>query len=1079
MIPGTRADGIVFVIQGTTNTAGGTGQDLGFTGINPGFGIEFDTYKNAGSGGYGDPDNNHVAIITNGSADHTKAGNPTPVSVNPSIIDLADGTLHYCWIDYDGTTVTVRLSNTNNRSTSHSVLSQNFNIAALFGGNTDIYYGFTASTGGSYEEQDVNSYYFNNNNSPGGIDTSLNTYTSGPYIITTTVSPAYVATNGTSHISALVKDLSGNPMSGETITFSSTSGTFSAPTAVTNASGYAYDDLTGSGAPAAATVRASAACGTYGVATVNFENPTKVQIETAANGSGTVVAAQSLSSGTPLTVYAIARDASDNYLGNDAATWSFSSKTGGVVNGDLVASGDTKSAVMTGHLVGTGVIHAVDGALSGNSGTVTVISSALDHFGISAISSPQTAGTAITGITLTAQDVNNNTVTGFATTVAYSGTAGITGTSAAFTSGVLTGVTVTPITAGATMTFIVTGSAKTGTSTFTVNPGALDHFGISAVTSPQVAGTPITGITLTAQDLNNNTVTGFATTVAYSGTAGITGTSAAFTSGVLTGVTVTPTTAGATMTFIVTGSAKTGTSTFAVNAGALDHFGISAITSPQTAGTAIPGITLTAQDVNNNTVTGFVTTVAYSGTAGITGTSAAFTSGVLTGVSVTPTTAGASMTFIVTGSAKTGTSTFTVKAASANKLVMKTEPSATATAGVAFATQPAVYVEDTFGNVVTTDTSTIAAVLATGSGPLQGTASISAVAGVATFTNLADNKAESITLKFSDGALTGVIDTTTIVISAAALDHFTINTPSGPTNYGTFPITVTAQDTYGNTVTTYNGTNTLTDSTGSILPASTGSFVSGTWTGNITIASAPNGDIISTTGGGKSGASSILPATAPATTTTPIPAITITVTPTTKTTTATTTTSTPITTSTSATTSTATTTSEAIITSTITPTPTPTPEPSATTSTNSTSSLPVIPLAAGSIGILILAGISFYLLFIFKLQKALAFITEVQKVKVGQVSGAIRIQVRNRLGNAYNVPKDVILHLSSDSPTGKFDISPSGGFANQLNEIIVPKGQNSVNLYYKDISAGVHTLMIKKQTGLHWKIDKQKINIYQ
>jgi hypothetical protein len=98
---------------------------------------------------------------------------------------------------------------------------------------------------------------------------------------------------------------------------------------------------------------------------------------------------------------------------------------------------------------------------------------------------------------------------------------------------------------------------------------------------------------------------------------------------------------------------------------------------------------------------------------------------------------------------------------------------------------------------------------------------------------------------------------------------------------------------------------------------------------------------------------------------------------------------------------------------------------------------------------------------------------------VGEVSGAIRIQVRNRLGNAYNVPKDVVLHLSSDSPTGKFDVSSSGVFVNKVNEIIVPKGQNSVILYYKDISAGVHTITIKKQTGLHWKMDKQKINIYQ
>ncbi|HAO78392.1 MAG TPA: hypothetical protein DCQ92_05330 [Verrucomicrobia subdivision 3 bacterium] len=93
--------------------------------------------------------------------------------------------------------------------------------------------------------------------------------------------------------------------------------------------------------------------------------------------------------------------------------------------------------------------------------------------------------------------------------------------------------------------------------------------------------------------------------------------------------------------------------------GALDHFAISAISSPKTAGTAITGITLTAQDANSNTVTSFVSTVAYSGTAGITGTSASFTSGVLSGVSVTPTVAGSGLTFIVTGSSKTGTATIT------------------------------------------------------------------------------------------------------------------------------------------------------------------------------------------------------------------------------------------------------------------------------------------------------------------------------------------------------------------------------------------------------------------------------------
>ncbi len=264
---------------------------------------------------------------------------------------------------------------------------------------------------------------------------------------------------------------------------------------------------------------------------------------------------------------------------------------------------------MTPTVAGTGKTFIVTGSGKTGTSTFTVNPGALDHFLISAIPSPQTAGTAITGITLTAQDLNNNTVTSYTSTVTYSGTAGVTGNSAAFSAGRLASVSVTPTLAGSGKTFIVTGSGKTGTSTFTVNPGALNYFGISTIASPQTAGTAITGITLTAQDLYNNIVTSFTGTVAYSGTAGVTGSSAAFSAGQLASVSVTPTSAGSGKTFIVTGSGKTGTSTFTVNPGALDHFIISTIASPQTAGTAISGITLTAKDLYNNTVTGFTGTV--------------------------------------------------------------------------------------------------------------------------------------------------------------------------------------------------------------------------------------------------------------------------------------------------------------------------------------------------------------------------------------------------------------------------------------------------------------------------------------
>ena len=208
----------------------------------------------------------------------------------------------------------------------------------------------------------------------------------------------------------------------------------------------------------------------------------------------------------------------------------------------------------------------------------------------------------------------------------------------------------------------------------------------------------------------------------------------------LSGVSVTPTVAGAGLTFIVTGSTKTGTATFTVNPGTLDHFAISTITSPQTAGTPITGITLTAQDVNNNTVTSFTTTVAYSGTAGITGTSLAFTAGVLSSVSVTPTVAGAGLTFVVTGSTKTGTATFTVNPGTPTQLVWTQQPSAVFV-GATMSPAVTVAVEDAWGNVATTASGTVTLALTTpGGATLTGGDLVPVSSGVATFSSLSIDK---------------------------------------------------------------------------------------------------------------------------------------------------------------------------------------------------------------------------------------------------------------------------------------------------------------------------------------------------
>src|SRR5205823_5623084 len=128
----------------------------------------------------------------------------------------------------------------------------------------------------------------------------------------------------------------------------------------------------------------------------------------------------------------------------------------------------------------------------------------------------QTAGTSF-NVEVTAQDLYNNTVTGFTGTVDLSSnrtcSAGCN-QSAAFSAGVLASkaVTLTQAGAGSTITATNHAGSETGTSTsFTVNPGALDHFAVTPSTalfrSAQTAGTSF-NVEVTAQDLYNNTVTG-------------------------------------------------------------------------------------------------------------------------------------------------------------------------------------------------------------------------------------------------------------------------------------------------------------------------------------------------------------------------------------------------------------------------------------------------------------------------------------------------------------------------------------------------------------------------------------------
>jgi hypothetical protein len=124
----------------------------------------------------------------------------------------------------------------------------------------------------------------------------------------------------------------------------------------------------------------------------------------------------------------------------------------------------------------------------------------------------------------------------------------------------------------------------------------------------------------------------------------------------------------------------------------------------------------------------------------------------------------------------------TVTPGAVRQLAIRTQPTG-ATVGSALATQPVVEFQDAAGNLVTSSANIVAATIATGGGTLSGTATVAAVGGVVTFTDLRiSGNAGPRTLGFTAGSLA--------TISAA----FTMTAP--PTafiNVDNTAVTFTAQ----------------------------------------------------------------------------------------------------------------------------------------------------------------------------------------------------------------------------------------------------------------------------------------------
>jgi hypothetical protein len=326
-----------------------------------------------------------------------------------------------------------------------------------------------------------------------------------------------------------------------------------------------------------------------------------------------------------------------------------------------------------------------------------------------------------------------------------------------------------------------------------------------------------------------------------------------------------------------------------VTVGAFHHLAVTssgAALGNQTAGAAFP-LTLTAQDVGNNTVptfTGNVTLTANNSlfSGGSTTTAAGpFAAGTITLPSVVLTRANSGVSLTATNtlpSGETGTSAAVVVAAGAATKLQLLLPGETAAPGTTAGrtgtpttTNSAVLFTVIVGavdanwNVVAAATPTIHFTSNDAQATLPPNAPL--VAGTLTFTSAAALKTSTVTatatITASDVAATLTASASAgVLVMAGPLDHFLVQTAAGGAVgsqvAGTsFAIRITAQDINNNTLVSFNGAAGLTAANSAISSGTpTAAFTNGVLASqNVTLSLASSGVFITAAVGAQSGVS--------------------------------------------------------------------------------------------------------------------------------------------------------------------------------------------------------------------------------
>jgi hypothetical protein len=444
-----------------------------------------------------------------------------------------------------------------------------------------------------------------------------------------------------------------------------------------------------------------------------------------------------------------------------------------------------------------------------------------------------------------ARDASGQAVTGFAGVVTLTITSG-TGTPGAGLSGT------NPVTAGGgglatfsdisinksgnnyKLTAASAGLASATSRFIDIAAGAADHLEFGVQPSNATALAAITPqLEVKAVDALGNAVTGFGQNIDVAITAA-TGTPGAVLSGAtsktpvqgvasfndlsinLAGVSyqldasTTPALPGGTIT----------SGTFDITPAASSRLVFTAQPSTTTAGLSIsPSVVLTAQDAVGSTLTGFTGNVTVSITsatgangATLSGTqTVAAVSGVATfsNLSIDKKGTGYRLSATAIGLAGATSNTFTINTAAASRVVFFVQPATTA-AGQTMASV-VVQARDNFGNVDNNFIGPIGVGISSnpGNGTLSGTTPVTAIAGVATFSNLSIDKSGSpYRLTAQSSGLTSDISSA-FSITGGAADHLTFTVaPSSAVagaDLSSPNIRVTAFDALGNVAQGFDG----------------------------------------------------------------------------------------------------------------------------------------------------------------------------------------------------------------------------------------------------------------------------------